>query len=227
MRRRRLSLRRLRGSRLHDRHARPEGLQRGRHPLQGAPRGRDPRTSRSDGDDQQSRYIEATVATPRGVVRVASIYLPNGNPIGTDKFAYKLAWMARLDRHARKLLMGEDAAGACRRFQRHPRAGRRQAPRGLDRRRPVPARSRARRFRKLLDLGLTDAVRACHPEPGLYTFWDYQAGAWQKDDGIRIDHLLALARGRRPARGSRRSTGSHAAGRSLPTMPRLGSSSTV
>ena len=62
-------------------------------------------------------------------------------------------------------------------------------PDGVDRRCALPAGD-ARRLPPLLNLGLTDAVRACHPGPGVYTFWDYQAGAWQKDDGIRIDHIL-------------------------------------
>ncbi len=141
------------------------------------------------GDDQQSRYIEATVATPRGAVRVASIYLPNGNPIGTDKFAYKLAWMARLDRHARKLLMGEEPLVLAGDFNVIPDPDDAKRPAAWTGDALFQPESRAG-FRKLLGLGLTDAVRACHPEPGLYTFWDYQAGAWQKDDGIRIDHLL-------------------------------------
>jgi exodeoxyribonuclease-3 len=140
-------------------------------------------------DDEQARYIEATVATPRGAVRVASIYLPNGNPIGTDKFAYKLAWMSRLDRHARKLLMGEEPLVLAGDFNVIPEPTDAKRPAAWTGDALFQPESRAA-FRKLLGHGLTDAVRACHPEPGLYTFWDYQAGAWQKDDGIRIDHLL-------------------------------------
>ena len=139
--------------------------------------------------DEQARWIEATVAGPKGAVRVASLYLPNGNPIGTDKFAYKLAWMMRLKRHAVKLLSTEMALVLAGDYN--------VIPLPIDAKRPetwandalFQPESRAA-FRGLLNLGLTDALRACHPEPGVYTFWDYQAGAFQKDDGIRIDHLL-------------------------------------
>ena len=140
-------------------------------------------------DDQQSRYIEATVATPCGVVSVASIYLPNGNPIGTDKFDYKLSWMAQLDRHARKLLKDEEPLVLAGDFNVIPEPADAKCPEAWTGDALFQPESRAA-YRKLLGLGLTDAVRACHPEPGLYTFWDYQAGAWQKDNGIRIDHLL-------------------------------------
>jgi exodeoxyribonuclease-3 len=142
-----------------------------------------------DEADTHSRYIEAVIPNGAGVVRVGCLYLPNGNPIGTDKFAYKLAWMRRLhDRvegllalEERLLLMGDfnvipDPVDA-----RNPQAWRNDAL--------FQPETRAA-FRTLVNLGLTDAVRACHPEPGVYTFWDYQAGAWQKDHGIRIDHIL-------------------------------------
>ncbi|MFA5950483.1 MAG: exodeoxyribonuclease III [Hyphomicrobium sp.] len=139
--------------------------------------------------DSQSRYIEATVQRPSGAVRVASIYLPNGNPIGTDKFAYKLAWMQRLEAHARVLLRDEMPLVLGGDYN--------VIPEPADARRPAAwtgdalfqPESRAA-YHSLVNLGLTDATRACHPEPGIFTFWDYQAGCWQKDDGIRIDHLL-------------------------------------
>jgi exodeoxyribonuclease-3 len=122
-------------------------------------------------------------------VRVASIYLPNGNPIGTEKFSYKLAWMARLEAHARTLLESEMPVVLTGDYN--------VIPEPMDAKRPsawvndalFQPESRSA-FRRLENLGFLDAIRACHPEPGLYTFWDYQAGAWQKDDGIRIDHHL-------------------------------------
>jgi exodeoxyribonuclease-3 len=142
-----------------------------------------------DGGDAQSRYIEATLSTPNGAVRVASLYLPNGNPVGTEKFDYKLAWMERLRRHAGQRLADEMPLVLAGDFN--------VIPEPIDAKRPAAwvhdalfqPGSRAA-LRRLTYDGFTDAVRLCHPEPGVYTFWDYQAGAFQKDDGIRIDHLL-------------------------------------
>jgi len=142
-----------------------------------------------DDGDIQARYVEAVVAHGNGVVRVASIYLPNGNPVGTDKYAYKLAWIDRLLRHTRGLLALEEPlvlAGDYNvipepRDAKDPDAWRNDAlflPQTRD------------AFRRLLNLGLTDALRATTDAAGVYTFWDYQAGAWQRNNGIRIDHLL-------------------------------------
>ncbi|MGZ5918578.1 MAG: exodeoxyribonuclease III, partial [Hyphomicrobium sp.] len=141
-----------------------------------------------EGDDH-SRYIEAAVSTKSGVLKVASIYAPNGNPTGTDKFAYKLGWLKRLRERARVLLAGELPLVLAGDYN--------VIPEPVDAKRPAAwtndalfqPESRAA-YRTLVNTGLTDAVRLCHPEPGIYTFWDYQAGAFQKDDGIRIDHLL-------------------------------------
>jgi exodeoxyribonuclease-3 len=139
--------------------------------------------------DEQSRYMEATILEGKLTVRFATLYLPNGNPIGSEKFAYKLAWMERLAAHARKLLTTEMPVVLAGDYN--------VIPEPVDAKRPAAwtndalfqPESRAM-YRKIEALGLTDAVRACHPGPGVYTFWDYQAGAWQKDDGIRIDHML-------------------------------------
>lgn len=143
--------------------------------------------------DDQARYIEGIVSGRDGVVRVASIYLPNGNPLGTDKFTYKLAWMARLEAHAKSLLAHEELLVLAGDYNvipdpadaRHPEAWREDAL--------FQPESR-QAFRRLLALGLTDAVRATEPATGVYTFWDYQAGAWPKDNGIRIDHVLLSPR---------------------------------
>jgi exodeoxyribonuclease-3 len=142
-----------------------------------------------DADDGQARLIEATVSFPSGALIVASIYLPNGNPVGTEKFGYKLAWLKRLGRHAATLLAQEQPLILAGDFN--------VIPEPIDARYPeqwtgdalFQPESRAL-YRSLQNEGMTDAVRACHPEPGVFTFWDYQAGSWQKNNGIRIDHLL-------------------------------------
>ena len=142
-----------------------------------------------DAEDLQARYIEAVVSHPKGVVRVASIYLPNGNPLGTEKFPYKLAWMDRLISHAEELLALEETLVLAGDYN--------VIPTPLDARHPekwvndalFQPESRAR-FETLKALGLTDSLRQCLPDEPVYTFWDYQAGARQRNDGIRIDHLL-------------------------------------
>ena len=140
-------------------------------------------------NDEQARWIEATVTADRGPVRIVSLYLPNGNPIGTEKFSYKLAWMRRLDRHARALLASEMSVVLAGDFNVIPEPEDAKRPEAWTGDALFQPESRAA-YRGLLNAGYTDAVRACHPEPGIYTFWDYQAGAFNKNDGIRIDHLL-------------------------------------
>ena len=123
-------------------------------------------------------------------VRICGLYLPNGNPAPGPKYDYKLAWMARLARPGHRS-SGQRGAGADgRRLQHHP-AGRgcRQAPRrGATTRSPCP--KAARRSGGSSISGFTEAFRARVQGPGHYTFWDYQAGAWNRNDGIRIDHFL-------------------------------------
>jgi exodeoxyribonuclease-3 len=142
----------------------------------------------SDADDH-ARYIEAIVSVPAGAVRVASIYLPNGNPIGTEKFGYKLAWMDRLAAHTRDLLKLEEPLVLAGDFNVIPEPRDARKPENWTRDALFQPETRAK-FRALLNLGLTDAVRACDDGPGPFTFWDYQAGAFQRNDGIRIDHLV-------------------------------------
>ena len=142
-----------------------------------------------DAEDVQARYIEGVVSTPSGVVRVASIYLPNGNPVESEKYPYKLSWMKRLEAHARALLAAEEPVVFAGDYNVIPEAGDCHAPDdwwGDALYRPETRDA----FRTFANLGLTDALRACSDEDGLYTFWDYQAGAWQKNNGIRIDHLM-------------------------------------
>jgi exodeoxyribonuclease III len=140
-------------------------------------------------DDEQARYIEVVVAMPKGAVRVASIYLPNGNPAPGPKFDYKLAWMDRLHAHARRLLALEEPLVLAGDFNVIPEPEDVHNPQAWADDALFMPESRAR-FRELMFEGFTDAFRACHAEAGRYTFWDYQGGAWQKNHGIRIDHLL-------------------------------------
>lgn len=142
-----------------------------------------------DAGDGQARYIEATVPATGGVLRVASIYLPNGNPPLSEKYSYKLAWMDRLISHARNLLKLEEPTVLAGDFNVIPERRDAQDPDAwVGDALFLPATRE--RFRELLSLGLTDALRATTDSAGLYTFWDYQAGAWQRNNGIRIDHLL-------------------------------------
>jgi exodeoxyribonuclease-3 len=142
-----------------------------------------------DGSDAQARYIEASFTVGERALIVASIYLPNGNPIGTDKFSYKLDWMKRLDQHASSLLELEIPIVLAGDYNVIPTAAdARNAKDWLGDALFQPQSRDA--FDGIVYRGFTDAVRACRPEPELYTFWDYQAGAWNKNNGIRIDHLL-------------------------------------
>lgn len=155
-----------------------------RHPLEDVTRGLP-----GDKSDDQARYIEAVVPVNGEAVRVASLYLPNGNPTDSDKFPYKLRWMDRLIKHARKLLGYEEMFVLAGDYNVIPTADdvynadawRDDALFRLETR---------EKFRMLAALGLTDAYRACHTESHKYSFWDYQRGAWQKDHGLRIDHLM-------------------------------------
>ena len=140
-------------------------------------------------EDVQSRYLEAVVSTPSGALRVASIYLPNGNPATTDKFAYKLAWMERLRRHAARLLANEEVLVLAGDYNVIPDPRDVYDSAAWEGDALFRPESRGA-FRELLALGYTDALRACDDRAGLYTFWDYQAGAWQRNKGIRIDHML-------------------------------------
>jgi len=145
--------------------------------------------------DTQARYVEGVIEVPRSsgagheIVRVASIYLPNGNPADSDKFPYKLAWMDRLRARAQELLTLEEVLVLGGDYNVAPTDADVYDPEGW--RDDALCRPESRgRFRSLLNLGYTDAFRALHAEPHMYSFWDYQGGAWQRDEGLRIDHLL-------------------------------------
>ncbi|WP_374627640.1 exodeoxyribonuclease III [Devosia sp.] len=141
-----------------------------------------------DETDEQSRLIEGVFSTDGGVVRVCCIYLPNGNPVGTEKYTYKLGWMDRLIRFVETRLALEEAFVLLGDYN--------IIPADIDARNPKQwvgdalfRPESAQRWRTLLNLGLTDATRAVTDEPS-YTFWDFKTFGWDRDDGIRIDHLL-------------------------------------
>ena len=138
--------------------------------------------------DDHARYIEAVISGPTPV-RVASIYLPNGNPVGTEKFDYKLAWMDRLTRHARNLLTLEESLVLTGDYNVIPEARDAEFPAAWEGDALFRPQTREA-FRALKYLGLTEAFLEADGAPGAYTFWDYQAGAWQRNNGIRIDHAL-------------------------------------
>ena len=141
-----------------------------------------------DDSDEQARWIEATVVGKQAI-RVCGLYLPNGNPAPGPKYDYKLAWMARLQARAEALLAEETPFLMAGDYN--------IIPQDEDARRPevwqedALARPESRAaYRRLVNLGLTEAFRTRVHGPEHYSFWDYQAGAWNKDDGIRIDHFL-------------------------------------
>ena len=141
-----------------------------------------------DDADEQARYLEAVVDASRPI-RVAAIYLPNGNPMGTEKFAYKLAWCERLNAHARTLLAYEEPLALCGDYNVIPEAEDAKNPAAWTGDALFQPESR-RAFRALKNLGLADASELGGQPAGSFTFWDYQAGAWQRDHGIRIDFAL-------------------------------------
>lgn len=138
-----------------------------------------------DDTDEQARYLEATVTG----VRVATIYLPNGNPVPGPKFDYKLAWMERLYSRAMELAAREIPVVLGGDYNVIPHDIDCYDPAGWEGDALTHPESRGAFF-KLCNAGYMDALRAIHPTGAHYTYWDYQAGAWQRDNGVRIDHLL-------------------------------------
>jgi exodeoxyribonuclease III len=152
-------------------------------------RGTEPVVTRTalpgDDSDTQSRYIEAAV---NGVL-IASIYAPNGNPQPGPKFDYKLAWLARLARHARGLLKSGAPVVLAGDYNVVPTPFDIYPTRSWDNDALVQPESRAA-FRKIMRQGWTDAIRAVHPDEPMYTFWHYMRNRWGRDAGLRLDHLL-------------------------------------
>lgn len=142
-----------------------------------------------DDADDQARWIEATVMGDKTPVRVCGLYLPNGNPAPGPKYDYKLAWMERLHTRARDLLATEEPFLIAGDYNVIPQDEDAKNPDAWTDDALALPQTRAA-FRRLVNLGLTDALRARTRAPGHYTFWDYQAGAWNRDHGVRIDHFL-------------------------------------
>ncbi|WP_273758831.1 exodeoxyribonuclease III [Bartonella sp. AU55XJBT] len=139
-------------------------------------------------NDEQARYIEAVYSINKGVIRVASLYLPNGNPIESEKYSYKMEWMERLYAHAKSLLAYEEPLVLAGDYN--------VIPTPLDAKKPhewdqdaLFLRKTRKAFQRMLHLGLYDAIRNVTDTPS-FSFWDFQARAWSKNNGIRIDHLL-------------------------------------
>ncbi len=141
-----------------------------------------------DDTDEQARYIEATVMGDIPV-RVCGLYLPNGNPCPGPKYDYKLAWMERLHARAQELMEAEEPFLMAGDYNIIPQDE--DAAKPEDWQEDALARPESRAaYRRLLNLGFTEAFRARNQMPGMYSFWDYQAGAWNRNNGIRIDHFL-------------------------------------
>lgn len=140
-------------------------------------------------NDDQARYIETVHSTDVGMIRLSNIYLPNGNPVPGIKYEYKLEWMKNLKRHLSETLMNEEIFIVLGDFN--------VIPSEIDVHNPEAWKDDAlfkletkKAYREILSLGFTDSFRQFNSEEGNYTFWDYQRGAWQKNHGIRIDHIL-------------------------------------
>ena len=148
-----------------------------------------------DEEDVQARYLEAVISGPNGPVRVASIYLPNGNPVKgengelSNKYIYKLNWMRRLKEHIAITLSYEEPQIFAGDYNVIPEAKDVHAPKSWEGDAAYRAETHDA-WRSLLNLGLTEAFEQLDGRPEQYTFWDYQRGAWQNNLGIRIDHLL-------------------------------------
>lgn len=164
-------------------------------------------------EDEQARYLEAVVSIPGAgsgkvgagflsdpatreqgeAIRVCGVYFPNGNPAPGPKYDYKLAFMAALTAHAKTLLAYEEKLVIAGDYNIIPDSRDAKFPEAWAADALALPESRAA-FQRLVNLGFTDALRATTDAAGLYTFWDYQAGAWQRNNGIRIDHLLLSPR---------------------------------
>ncbi len=155
-----------------------------KHPLEDIRRGLP-----GDDSDEQARWIEALVMGEEKPIRICGLYLPNGNPAPGPKYDYKLAWMARLRDRAEALLADEIPTMMAGDYNIIPQPEDAKRPKAWEEDALFLLESRAA-FRRVLNLGFTDAFRARNQAPEQYSFWDYQAGAWNRNDGIRIDHLL-------------------------------------
>ena len=145
-----------------------------------------------DAEDEQARWIEATVIGRTRAVRLCGLYLPNGNPAPGPKYDYKLAWMARMKARAATLLTTEEPVILAGDYNIIPQAEDAAKPEVWAQDALYLPQSRAA-YRAILNLGFTEAFRTRYPAARQYSFWDYQAGAWERNNGIRIDHMLLSA----------------------------------
>ena len=141
-----------------------------------------------DSEDDQARWLEVTIVGNQAI-RMCNLYLPNGNPTPGPKYDYKLSWMRRLHEKAKELIDSEIPAFMAGDYNIIPQAED-AANIGAWEQDALFLPDSRTEFRRILNLGFTDAFRAKHNGSGHYSFWDYQAGAWDRDDGIRIDHFL-------------------------------------
>lgn len=142
-----------------------------------------------EGEGEQARYLEANVAKDGNSTRIVCIYLPNGNPQPGPKFDYKLAWMEKLRERMARIWAEEVQATVLGDFNVIPEDDDVYSVKAMASDALMQPESRAAYARLLAD-GWTDAVRSLNPRGGVWTYWDYQAGAWQRDHGFRIDHIL-------------------------------------
>lgn len=145
-----------------------------------------------DDSDTQARYIEAVASVPKGALRVASVYVPNGQDVASDKFQYKLRFLDRLHEHLKQLLTYDEMLVIGGDYNIAPSDADVANPKAWEN--SVLTHDDVRsRFRKMINLGMYDAAALSNNQPATpsnYTWWDYRAGAFEKDDGLRIDHLL-------------------------------------
>jgi len=155
-----------------------------KHPLEDVTRGLP-----GDAADEQARWIEATVMGEARALRLCGLYLPNGNPAPGPKYDYKLRWMERLKARAAELLASEEPVLMGGDYNIIPQDEDAARPEAWREDALALPESRAA-FRRIVHMGFTEAFRARVQGPGHYSFWDYQAGAWERNNGIRIDHFL-------------------------------------
>ena len=155
-----------------------------KHPLEDVTRGLP-----GDAADEQARWIEATVMGEARALRLCGLYLPNGNPAPGPKYDYKLRWMERLKARAAELLASEEPVLMGGDYNIIPQDEDAARPEAWREDALALSESRAA-FRRIVHMGFTEAFRARVQGPGHYSFWDYQAGAWERNNGIRIDHFL-------------------------------------
>jgi len=154
------------------------------HPIEDVTRGLP-----GDESDEQARWIEATIVGARDAVRVCGLYLPNGNPAPGPKYDYKLAWMERLAARAKDLIASEEIALMAGDYNVIPEPCDAENPKNWLTDALFLPETRAA-WRRIVNLGFTNALRETTQADHVYSFWDYQRGAWERNDGIRIDHLL-------------------------------------